>query len=52
MSLLELPHNCLNPALIMANINVDSQIAAESDSIHSAGLIDDFNLGARQVKSF
>ena len=52
MILLELPHNCFNPALIMANINVDSQIAAESDSIHSAGLIDDFNLGARQVKSF
>ena len=52
VSLLELSHNCFNPTLIMANINVDSQITAESDSVHSAGLIDDFNLGASQVKSF
>ena len=52
VSLLELSHNCFDSALIMANINVNSQIAAEIDFIHSAGLIDDLNLGARQIKNF
>ena len=36
----------------MAHINVDSQITAEINFLHSAGLIDSLNLSARQFIDF